>query len=151
MDTNPSSTGGRNTPGLPSSQARRTPTTQAGAESGAPPSNPSNPAVSTLSEARNNLNEQNGAPEGSSKKKSRRNKRRKHRRPSFAAPPGDPAPIPVRDMATPGQIIEEDPQGVGSLAGSAAPAAGHPLYRLGQTGANHSSTSLESEALLDHR
>lgn len=148
--TPPPAPEGANNSYFPSSQPRKSAasTTQGGDSSGHPQSNPPNPNVSTISEARSRAGGLEDAP-SKHKKKHRRKQRRRNRRQSFAAPTGSPEPNPAIDTATQDQAIEEEPRGSGTVAGSVGHNAGNPLYRLG--GANLSNTSLESEALLDHR
>lgn len=124
--------------------------TQGGDPRGHPESNPPNPNVSSISEARSRAGGQEDAP-AKQPKKHRRNKRRKHRRQSFAAPTESLDPNPPLDTATQEQVIEEEPRDSGTIVGSAVHNAGGPLYRLCQSGTTLSSTSLDSEALLDHR
>lgn len=145
--TPPSGLGGSDNSYFPGSKARKrtTTTTKGGESSRNTPSNPQNPTVSTISEARHRAGEQEDASE-KHKKKHRRNKRRRHRRPSFAGPTDSPNPEPTLDTTMQGQVIEEEPQDKGSV-----PNTGHPLHRLCQSGTNLSDSSLDSEALLDHR
>lgn len=152
MEANhPSASRGADNPYFPSSQPRN-PTasaSQGGNPSGRTQSNPPDPSVSVISQSRSRAGGQEDAPP-KSKKKHRRNKRRRHRRPSFAAPTDGPEPEPALDTATQEQVIEEEPRRFDRTAGSAQ-STGNPLYRFGQSGTTLSNTSLESEALLDHR
>lgn len=82
---------------------------------------------------------QNQAPK---KRKHRGGKKRRNRKQSFAAPSEDGSTIT--------SMRGENPEGanINRLMSAGAP---KPFYRLGQTSGQLSSTSLESEALLDHR
>lgn len=80
---------------------------------------------------------QDGSASGAAKKRKHRGgKKRRNRRQSFAAPADEP---PTEDMTT------ERP----SLLNAPSSSSRSNFYRLGQV--NRSNTSLESEALLDHR
>ena len=86
-----------------------------------------------------NENVQTQAPK---KRKHRGGKKKRNRRQSFAAPSEDGSTV-TEDRG-------ENPEGdnINRLMSSGAP---KPFYRLGQTSGNLSNTSLESQALLDHR
>ncbi|KAK2762678.1 CorA metal ion transporter [Arachnomyces sp. PD_36] len=156
--TPPTAPGGSPNSRFPSSQfPKKKPTATAATGNGSSLSQQSqtNPPLGKISEARSQAAAAPGGQDDApaKPKKKHRNKRRRHRRQSFAAPAESSNPVPVFDTATPDHnIIVEEPQEMGGGApASVAPAAAHPLYRLGQSGANLSGTSLESEALLDHR
>ena len=104
----------------------------------------------TSQEGRSDATAQSGdGSKKQTKRKKHRNRRRRNRRPSFLAPASDDAAAIATE--------EHDQQGEGEQTGrqtggeSAMPSATlqPPLYKL--PGRNLSNTSLESEALLDHR
>ncbi|KAL1954581.1 hypothetical protein VTO42DRAFT_916 [Malbranchea cinnamomea] len=79
------------------------------------------------------------------KRRHRGPKRRRHRRQSFAAPPHLTS---EHNGASPEEFPEEM---AASAATSPTEARRLPLYKLGQVSGNLSETSLDSQALLDHR
>ncbi|KAK2750727.1 CorA metal ion transporter [Myotisia sp. PD_48] len=81
------------------------------------------------------------------KRRHRGHKKRKDRRPSFAPPPSESPPHNA-SADVPEHVAGD---GAGETQ-SQTPAKSHPFYRLGSMmGRNLSESSLESEALLDHR
>ncbi|KAI9754056.1 MAG: hypothetical protein M4579_004876 [Chaenotheca gracillima] len=108
------------------------------------------PPASSASAARANpapSNLPSTAPQGNDsappkKRKHRAGKKRRNRRQSFAMPADDPeqsGPAPVAPSRSSHDLVDT----------STTPR--QPFYRLGQGGRTLSNTSLESEALLDHR
>lgn len=79
----------------------------------------------------------------SAKRKKPRHRKRRHRRQSFLGGAEDPHP------AAPHASIPDAGEDISMMADQAKPQASLPFYKLGSR--DLSSTSLESEALLDHR
>lgn len=82
-----------------------------------------------------------------SKRRKNRNRKRRHRRESFLAPEESPSPAPVSATAPAADAVASASVGAADQSKSKSRAR-LPLYRLGR---DLSDTSLESEALLDHR
>lgn len=107
---------------------------------------PTRPTVAPLQETSATADQSNQSfaqaqPETKKKRKHRGKKSKKSRRQSFAAPSEEtslPSVMP--------EIMEDQHVGNRSTSGLR-----QSFYRLGQPGGNLSSTSLDSECLLDHR
>jgi magnesium transporter len=107
---------------------------------------PARPSVAPIQESSDAVEQRNQSlPQGGSetrkKRKHRGKKSKRNRRQSFAATSEASAGPPVLP-----EIMTEENGGHRSNSGLR-----QPFYRLGQSGGNLSNTSLESEALLDHR
>ena len=97
--------------------------------------------VTSAGSGPNNQSLPQGYPETKKKRKHRGKKSKRNRRQSFAAPSEEssiPSAIPE---------ITADQNGMDRSNSGFR----QPFYKLGQSGGNLSNTSLESEALLDHR
>lgn len=94
----------------------------------------SNPAPNISPRSQPTREQQDPRAATSTKSKKNRNRRRRNRRPSFIAP-DEPGPI-VTEL--PGSLARTNPEQLQERV---------PYYR----GRTSSDTSLESEALLDHR
>lgn len=101
------------------------------------------PAIPETSIADHNSQQDDPATaEGSKKKKRHRaGKKKRNRRQSFAAPSEDSALTELQTNRAAGDASDVQQQSM----------ANKSMYRLGNAGANLSNTSLDSEALLDHR
>lgn len=107
---------------------------------------PTRPTVAPLQETSATADQSNpfstqGCSEIKKKRKHRGKKSKKGRRQSFVAP-SDESSLP----SVMPEIMEDQ-----HVANRSSSGLKQSIYRLGQPGGNLSSTSLESEALLDHR
>ncbi|KAL9113634.1 MAG: hypothetical protein Q9227_002372 [Pyrenula ochraceoflavens] len=109
--------------------------------SGRPPTIPESSAAEPQSM---NASSQQQTGEGRKKKRHRAGKKKRNRRQSFAAPSEDSTVPEMPEIAVPHAPSN-------TVASRQSPAPHKSLYRLGSNGANLSSTSLDSEALYDHR
>ena len=82
-----------------------------------------------------------------SKRRKNRNRKRRHRRESFLAPEESHSPAPVSATAPAADAVASASVGAADQSKSKSRAR-LPFYQLGR---DLSDTSLESEALLDHR
>jgi magnesium transporter len=80
--------------------------------------------------------------EGRKKRKHRGGKKKRNRRQSFAAPSEDSALAPLEEGPGDNRLLEVP---------SNTSTGRIPFYRRGQSSGNLSSTSLDSDVLLDHR
>ena len=110
------------------------PTSAGGQDSSAEPTPPHRPTEALLNTQSTSDALGGSRQSAASKKRRNRGKRTKGRRQSF--------------LPTTGERGEDENANEGQVSGSARP----PFYRLGQSGSlNLSETSLDSNALLDHR
>lgn len=107
-------------------------------------SEPNQPPIIPESSTTDHSSQQNAAPDtegGKKKKRHRAGKKKRNRRQSFAAPSDDST---LTELQTNRTMVDAP-----SLEQSTV--ANKSLFRLGHSRGNLSSTSLDSEALLDHR
>jgi magnesium transporter len=107
------------------------------------------PAASTMQDSLAPQSQTQSAPsvpqasaEGRKKRKHRGGKKKRNRRQSFAAPSEDCA-LPTLEEGSGDHTLLEVPSNTST--------AQMPFYRRGQSSGNLSSTSLDSDVLLDHR
>ncbi|PGH06677.1 hypothetical protein AJ79_06461 [Helicocarpus griseus UAMH5409] len=107
-------------------------------------------AAQSQSQLRPGLEPQQSSPAAPKKRRHRGHRKRRHRRPSFAPPLDSPHPDSA-DTRIAGTSPQHDVLD-NTAAGQPGPQHRPSLYRLGQLGGgNLSETSLDSDALLDHR